>query len=319
MAKGRTRDEMPAGKKIRANGIDLHVIDAGTGIPVVLLHGFPDSSYLWRHQLPALTAAGFRVIAPDLRGFGLSDRPDEVNAYQMPHLIADVRGIMDALDVKRAHVVGHDWGAALAWAFATFEPDRVDRLAVLSVGHPSSFRRLNLRQLQKSWYMLFFQFRGIAERTLQADNWGFFRRWLGGVPDLDRYIEQLSRPGALTAALNWYRANASPEALLSVPKLPPVEAATMGIWSSGDLALTEEQMTGSADYVRGPWRYERLEGIAHWIPTQAPDQLNALLLEFLAGAAASRSSASAAPGGAHNPRQKRQSKPRAAKGSQREG
>ncbi|HET6662698.1 MAG TPA: alpha/beta fold hydrolase [Acidimicrobiales bacterium] len=248
---------------------------------VLLLHGWPDSHRLWRHQVPALTAAGFRTVAPDLRGFGASDRPDDVAAYGLAHILGDVVGVLDHLGLGRAHVVGHDWGAAVAWALAALIPDRVDHLVALSVGHPAAFRAAGLPQREKSWYMLLFQFEGIAERWLSDDDFANFRAWAQH-PDADAVIAELSRPGALTASLNWYRANLPPATLVEPAfEVPPVARPTMGVWSKDDMALIEENVTGSADHVTGGWRYERIDGAAHWIPLEAPDELTALLLDFL--------------------------------------
>jgi pimeloyl-ACP methyl ester carboxylesterase len=251
------------------------------GPPVLLLHGWPDSHRLWRHQIPALAAAGFRTIAPDLRGFGASDRPESVDAYALPHTLGDVAGVLDHLGVERTHVVGHDWGAALAWATGAFLPDRVDHLVTLSVGHPSAFRSAGLIQREKSWYVLLFQFEGVAERWLSDDGYANFRAW-SGHPDADAAVADLSRPGALTASLNWYRANLPPAALVEHGiDVPPVTVPTMGVWSSADFALVEVNMAGSGAYVSGPWRYERVDGVGHWLPLDAPAALNRLLLDFL--------------------------------------
>ena len=267
--------------RLEVNGIGLEVEDRGSGPAVLLLHGWPDSHRLWRHQVEALTAAGYRTVAPDLRGFGETDRPVDVEAYSMLDIAGDVVGLLDHLGIERAHVVGHDWGAALAWAVAAFAPDRVDHLAVLSVGHPSSFRAAGLPQREKSWYMLLFQFEGVAEQWLSMDDWANFRAWAGH-PETDRVATHLSEPGALTAALNWYRANLGPERFVLPPlEIPPVAAPTMAIWSDGDIALIEAGVTGSAEYVTGPFRYERVEGAGHWIPLDAPDVVNDLLLDFL--------------------------------------
>ena len=248
---------------------------------VLLLHGWPDSHRLWRHQVPGLTAAGFRVVAPDLRGFGASDRPEDVAAYGLAHVLGDVVGVLDQLGVDRAHVVGHDWGAAVAWAVGALVPDRVDHLVALSVGHPAAFRAAGLPQREKSWYMLLFQFEGIAERWLSDDDYANFRSW-SRHPDADAVIAELSRPGALTASLNWYRANLPPAALVEPAlEVPPVARPTMGLWSKDDLALVEENVTGSAAHVTGEWRYERIDGAGHWIPLDTPDELTALLLDFL--------------------------------------
>jgi pimeloyl-ACP methyl ester carboxylesterase len=267
---------------VDANGLHFEVVDEGTGTPVVLLHGFPDSADLWRNQLPALVDAGLRVIAPDLRGFGQSDAPADVDSYSIPNLLGDVAGIMDAVGVDRAHVVGHDWGAALAWAFASFVPDRVERLAVLSVGHPAAFADRTMEQFQKSWYMLLFQFRDVAEEFMRADDWRRFRQFLAGAVDTERYIEDLARPGRLEAALAWYRANLPPESLIAPPlPFPPIPAPTMGVWSTGDLALTEDQMVNSQAQVSGPWRYERIDGAGHWMQLDRPDEVAGLLIDFL--------------------------------------
>lgn len=266
--------------RVEVNGVGIEYQVTGQGRPVVLLHGFPDSGRLWRHQVPALAGAGFQVIVPDLRGYGRSGQPEAVEAYSMSLLAGDVMAILAELGIGRAHVVGHDWGAALAWALASFAPGTVDHLAVLSVGHPATFRR-TLEQCEKSWYMLLFQFPGIAERWLTEDDWANFRSW-GRHPDADQVIADLAANGSLTPGLNWYRANVRPESWVARPvQLPPVQAPTMGIWSTGDGALTEVQMTDSAENVAGPWRYERLDGPGHWLQLEAPDQVNALLLDFL--------------------------------------
>jgi pimeloyl-ACP methyl ester carboxylesterase len=266
--------------RVDADGVGIEYEVTGEGRPIVLLHGFPDSSRLWRHQVPVLADAGFQVIVPDLRGYGKSDKPEAVEAYSLPFLAGDVLTILGSLGIDRAHIVGHDWGAALAWGLASLAPDRVDHLVVLSVGHPSTFLRTD-EQRQKSWYMLLFQFQGLAEKWLSGDNWAGLRNW-GRHPDIDRVIADLAADDSLTPGLNWYRANAGPESWVGPPlQLPPVSAPTMGIWSTGDFALNEVQMTDSAENVTGPWRYERLDGPGHWMQLEAPDKVNALLLSFL--------------------------------------
>lgn len=250
---------------------------------MLLLHGFPDSSQLWRHQIPALTGAGLRAIAPDLRGFGESDKPEAVEDYAIARSVADMVAVLGALGVERARVVGHDWGAGLAWALAAFVPELVERLVVMSVGHPNTLREPSIEQREKAWYQLLFQFEGAAEELIRRDDWKLFRELLGGARDRERYLDDLSRPGALTAGLNWYRANARPDQELERTRpFPAVGAPTMGIWSSGDNFLLEEGMLGSGEHVTGPWRYERVEGAGHWLQLDAPDRINELLLEFLA-------------------------------------
>ena len=268
---------------IEANGLQFYVRDEGSGRPVILLHGFPDTGDLWRKQVPALVQQGFRAIVPDMRGRGRSSKPDAVSDYRLSSIVRDVTGILDALRIERAHVVGHDWGAPVAWLVAALAPERVDRLVAISVGAPGAAARPTLEAFQKGWYRLLFLFEGVAEDVIQRDDWYLFRLFLAGAQDTDAYVKTLSEPGALTPALNWYRANLPVQALFGRtggPQLPMVKADTLGIWSAGDLYLTEEAMTRSEQRVQGRWRYEQLGG-SHWVPIDQPDRLNRLLLEFL--------------------------------------
>ena len=153
------------GRFVEVNGVSLYVEEHGDGVPVLLMHGFPDSTRLWRNQVPFLVGNGFRVITPDMRGFGRSGRPQEVAAYQLQNVMADATGLLDAFGIEAAHVVGHDWGAAVAWLTATFVPVRVRRLVVISVPHPLA--PVTLRQHEMAWYQLFFQFAGVAEATVR--------------------------------------------------------------------------------------------------------------------------------------------------------
>lgn len=270
-------------RRIELDGVSLNVLEQGEGPAVLLLHGFPDSARLWRHQVPPLVESGLRVIVPDLPGYGQSDAPDEVEAYALPTILEQVVGLLEKLGVERAQVVGHDWGAAVAWGLAAFEPQRVERLVAISVGHPAGFPG-SIAQRRLSWYMLFFQFEGVAEEALQREDWRLFREAFASGGDIEQYVSDLSRPGRLTAALNWYRANISAESFAGGDQLssvPAVQCPTLGIWGTEDPALTEEQMKGSGERVDGQWRYERLEGVGHWIPVEAPDRLSELLVEFL--------------------------------------
>jgi pimeloyl-ACP methyl ester carboxylesterase len=276
--------------RIQTNGLSLNVLDEGEGDPILLLHGFPDSSRLWRYQIPSLAEAGYRVIAPDLRGFGESDKPAQVEAYTLQTLIEDVVAVLNALQVERASVVAHDLGTVLAWTLAALRPERVQRLVALTKGHPSGFR--SHLQLAKSHYLRFFQ-QPEAEDALRRDGWKLMRELGASHPDLQQVLADLDQPGALTAGMNWYRALARPKQFGhgQPASLPAVSCPVLGVWASEDAYLCEEQMLASAAYVEGPWRYERLDGVGHWIPLQVPHRLTMLLLEFLrapldAGAAA---------------------------------
>lgn len=268
-----------ASRTLRVNGLDFHVVVEGQGPDVLLIHGFPDDHEVWRHQIPALAAAGYRVIAPDMRGCGLTDAPREVSAYRIDRLVADVVGILDALGVDRVRLVAHDMGALVAWFLCYRHPERVSAYVALSVGHVSAYTRAPLVQKLMAWYMLFFQFRGLAERVIRARNWAFFHWFSRRHPEAERWTAKLARPGRLTAAVNWYRANIG----LLAPKAHPKPALPItGIWSSGDAYLCEAQMRDTANWVRGPWRYVRVDGASHWLQLDAPGVVNPLLLEALA-------------------------------------
>ena len=267
---------------IDSGGLDIHFEVYGDGRPVVLLHGFPDTGRMWHHQVDALSASGFQVIVPDLRGYGSSGKPSEVEAYSFVFQAGDVLAVLDHLGIDRAHLVGHDWGSALTWVMGALVPDRVDHLVALSVGHPMSFRAAGYPQIEKSWYMLLFQFEGIAERWLSDNSWANLRAWADH-PDVDAVIADLETNGSLTPALNWYRANIPPQALVDPPlDLPPIQAPHHGGVEHGGLRPDR----GADDrfgrvHVAGAWRYERLEGPGHWMQLEAPDEVNRLLLDFL--------------------------------------
>ncbi|HEX9697039.1 MAG TPA: alpha/beta fold hydrolase [Actinomycetota bacterium] len=269
--------------RVEANGLSFEVLDEGPKDKdaVLLLHGFPDTHAMWRHQIPALTAAGYRCIAPDLRGRGATEKPQLVEEYFAPVLLADATGLLDALKTGRVHVVGHDWGAVVAWLLASFAPERIASLTAISVGHPASWAWPSLEQRRRSWYMPFFHLPG-AERALRHDDWRLLREWTQNHPETSQYIATLTPDGALTAALNWYRANAVGGWFADPVPYPPVQAPTMGIFSSGDIHLTDDQMLASREFVAGEWRYEHIDGASHWIPLDAPDRVSELLLSHLA-------------------------------------
>lgn len=260
---------------------------------VLLLHGFPQTSWSWRHQLPALAAAGYRAVAPDQRGYSPGARPEAVDAYGVEHLVSDVLGIADELGGHRFHLVGHDWGAAVAWQLAGRYPDRLRSLTVLSVPHPQAFRRalageLGGDQAGRSSYMAFFR-SAEAEDVFLADGGDGLRRLFAatGMPDdaTDEYVRAFADRAALTGALNWYRA-ADPS---DAEGMGPVTTPTLFVWSDLDPALGPEGARATADHVEGPYRFEVFEGVGHWIQETAPDRLHPLLLDHLASASASAS------------------------------
>ncbi len=267
-----------------------HVV--GEGTPVILLHGFPENSHSWRHQLTALADAGYRAVAPDLRGYGETDAPGDVADYAFPKLVGDIVGLMAALGVDAAHLAGHDWGGSIAWALAARMPERVRSLTILNSPHPvaSAEARQLPEQQQKSWYMLLFQFVGIAEDWLLADgaaNLGAFvfdTAAPGTFSDEDRRIfrEALERPGRMSAALNYYRANIPPESWLRPPPdLPPITVPTSIIWGTGDTYLGEPLLDRSVGKVAGEVHVDRLPGVSHWVQQEAPDEVNRLMIAAL--------------------------------------
>ncbi len=263
------------------DSVTLSVWEEGEGPTVVLLHGWPDTSALWDLVAPALVARGYRVVVPDLRGCGRSSKPEDTASYAMHLLVSDVQAIIAQLGVEKVTLVGHDWGSNLAWVTAAFVPTSVDRLVALSVGHPTAFRSAGISQMVKSFYMLLFAHEGVGETFLRYNDHEAIRTWLGH-PRAEAIIEELERDGQMSAHLRWYRANIPPEAFVAKPRtLPPIEAPTLGIWSSGDKALGEAQMTNSAAYCTHGFSYVRIDDVGHWIPLDAAPQLVAALANFL--------------------------------------
>ncbi|MFN8123464.1 MAG: alpha/beta hydrolase [Thermoleophilia bacterium] len=279
-------------ERVKAGEIRLSVTTEGDGEPVILLHGFPELAYSWRHQIPALAAGGYRAIAPDLRGYGASDRPSLVEDYGIQALAGDVANLMDAMGIDRAHVVGHDWGGSLAWVTAAVRPERVRSLVILNSPHPvasAEARNEDPAQRAKSWYMLLFQFPGVAETWLSKDDFHELREMVfrNAAPgtftpeDEAVFTDAFRQDGALTAALNYYRANMPAAAWLRPPpQLPPVTVPTMIVWGEGDAYLGLGLLDRSAAKVAGPLRVERLPGVSHWVQQEAPDRVNALLLDW---------------------------------------
>jgi pimeloyl-ACP methyl ester carboxylesterase len=264
---------------VRSGDINLLVHVDGEGPTILLLHGWPDTSALWDEVALQLVEAGFRVAVPDLRGCGRSDKPRDVESYRMHHLVGDVIALIDALGDEKVTLVGHDWGAALAWIVATFRADLVERLVVLSVGHPTALYGAGITQQVKSWYMLLFQFEGAGEAFLRKNDYEALRRW-SGHPRADSVIEELEHDGQMTTHLLWYRANVAPNSfVVPPPTLPSVEVPVLGIWSSGDFALTEHQMTNSGNYCANGFRYARVEG-GHWIPIDEPTTVSREIVAF---------------------------------------
>jgi pimeloyl-ACP methyl ester carboxylesterase len=277
--------QVPVGDEV----FEARAAGPADGALVLLLHGFPQTSWSWRHQLEALGAAGYRAVAPDQRGYSPGARPAAVERYRAPRLVADVLAVADHLGGNTFHLVGHDWGAAVAWQVAGHHAARLRTLTVLSVPHPLAFGRAlagegGSDQGSRSGYMEFFRSDGAAEAFLADDAAGLRNMYaMSGLEggDVAPYVEVLTQPGAMQAALNWYRA-ADPSL---AEGLGPITMPTMFVWSTEDVALGREGAEWTAEYVEGPYRFEVLEGVSHWIAEEAPDRLSTLLLDHLRSSA----------------------------------
>ena len=263
------------------------------GEPVIMWHGFPEMGYSWRHQAAALAADGYRVIVPDLRGYGESDRPTGTDAYAFPQLVGDVVGLINALGHGYAHLAGHDWGGSLCWATSALMPDKVRSLMILNAPHPvaSAECRQVPEQQQKSWYMLLFQFEGVAEERLLKDGAANLSPFVfdtaapGTFGDDERrvFTDALMREGAMTAALEYYRANIPPGNWLKPPPdLPPVTVPTTIMWADADAYMTPLLLEHSITKVEGPLEVVMLEGVSHWAQQEAPDLVTAAMRDHLA-------------------------------------
>ena len=279
--------------QVRLGELTFPVRTAGPedGEAIILLHGFPQTSAVWMPHLARLSAAGFRAIAPDQRGYSATARPHGVDRYGLDLLVADVLGIAGSLGADRFHLVGHDWGGAIAWALAAAHPDRLRSLTSVSTPHPKALASSLYRssQLVRSWYVGFLQIPALPERLLTSKNGALLRRMLrqSGLPDaqVDEYADVMLEPGAMTAALSYYRA-LRPWSAVTVGR---ISVPTLYVWSTDDTALGPVAARATEAEVDAPYRFEVLEGASHWIPETRADELSALVLDHVRTSAASPS------------------------------
>lgn len=278
-------------RTLHANGLAFAVDEAGTGPDIALcLHGFPESRFSWRHQLEPLAAMGWHAVAPDLRGYGDSSRPRAVGAYRLDHLVADAAALFDAYGARRRLLIAHDWGAVIAWVFAMGAVRPLDGLVIMNVPHPAVFRAVLKRswaQRRRSWYILFFQIPVLPELALRARGARAVARAFAGMAVnkaafppavLRHYQANALRPGAATAMLNYYRANA--RGIAREAPSPMIETPTLMIWGEADTALGLELTEGYAPFV-ADFTLDRLPGVSHWVQQEAPDRVNARLATWL--------------------------------------
>ncbi|HEY0704220.1 MAG TPA: alpha/beta hydrolase [Candidatus Acidoferrales bacterium] len=297
--------------RVPANGITFEVATmcaaaAEPGIKpsedrlALCLHGFPEHAYSWRYQMPLLAKFGYRVWAPNLRGYGATDSPQEISAYTIDTLVADIAALIEASGAKQVLLLAHDWGGALAWILAMRRPELINRLVILNLPHPACFQRelKRARQLRKSWYMFFFQIPKLPEYLLRRNGAALIGRMFRGsthhperFPDdvIQVYRDNALRPGGLTAMLNWYRAffqrrreeqETQPGA--ARPRLPKIEIPTLFLWGNADVALDFRCTEGTENYVTN-LTFRVFPGVSHWIQQEAPEAVNAMLQAWLAG------------------------------------
>jgi pimeloyl-ACP methyl ester carboxylesterase len=264
---------------IRVDDVDLNVQVTGDGPPILLLHGFPDSMGMWREVTPLLAAAGHRVIAYDQRGYGDSSAPAGRRNYRIDRIVQDAVGVLRALDVEEpVTLVGHDWGAIISWSLAIAHPELIRRHVALTVGHPRAYRSAGLEQKRKGWYVGAFMLVGVAERIISRKDFALMRTVTPTHPDPEAYVLDMSRPGRLTAGLNWYRANVL---TIFMRRWANARVPTMGVFATGDDYLAEDQMQKSSRYVDAQWEYVRTDG-GHWLPLDQPERVAELILRWAA-------------------------------------
>jgi pimeloyl-ACP methyl ester carboxylesterase len=286
---------VPSYRTVEANGLAFEVLEAGSGDRLALcLHGFPEHAIAWEPQIPALLALGYRVWAPNQRGYGATTRPQRVSDYAMTHLIDDVAALIDASGARTVTLLGHDWGAAVAWCFAMRRARPLERLVIMNVPHPAAFAlalRTSWRQWLRSWYILFFQLPWLPEALLGLDGARPIERAMersANVPDgfppgaLATYRAQAARPGALRAMLAWYRAAPRGMSPFVDPGVPPIDVPTLMLWGEDDVALGLETTRETGRFVRD-LRFVPLPGVSHWLQTDATARVNAELAAFLGG------------------------------------
>ncbi len=268
--------------------VRLHYVEAGAGPLIVLLHGFPEFWYGWRLQVSPLATAGFRVVAPDLRGYNLSSRPAGIAPYAADKLASDVRGLIRALGAESALVVGHDWGGSAAWTLAMNHPEVVDRLAILDAAHPRALQKglRNPRQLLRSWYFFFFALPALPERVARARDWRFFRRFLRDArpaytpEEMARYVEAWSQQGTLSAMINYYRCSVKASQKEAAAAIRPISAPTLLIWGERDRYLGPGVREPDPKDVPGLERIESLPNASHWVHHDEAERVNQLLIDF---------------------------------------
>ena len=280
----------------QVGAVRLHYAECGTGDElVILLHGFPECWYSWRHQLPVL-GRRYHVVAPDLRGYNLSDKPAGVENYRIEHLVQDVVELINYFGQQKAAIVAHDWGAGVGWALAQRHPELLSKLVAMQVPPPAAWRaNFTFRQLRHSWYMFFFQLPRLPERWASANNFARIEKMFRettvkagafNAEDIAVYKQALGQPGALTAGINYYRANVFRSLFrggVATPDRGRIKVPTLFIYGEHDMAIVPETVQGLDRFIDAPYRELRIPDSGHWVQNEAIAEVNSALLEFLEG------------------------------------
>ncbi|EJG0516874.1 alpha/beta hydrolase, partial [Vibrio parahaemolyticus] len=260
----------------------IQAYEKGQGEPIVFVHGFPDSANAWRNQIDPFVNAGYRVITLDMRGYGKTSKPIEKEHYHITMLASDVKSVVDHLDIEKAHVVGHDWGAAVSWAFAGIYPEATKSLTAISVGHPFGLLSMpDIKQREMSWYFFFFQL-PMAQDLLAAEDWKLLKEWVRNHPEWNQWKEVFKESKDIIPGLNWYRNALNLESPMKPEDLGVVQAPCLGIWSEHDHYLGEKQMKDSVHFIgeNASFEFVRVNDATHWVQLDKPQEINEVVLKF---------------------------------------
>lgn len=278
---------------VKVNGIRMHYVTMGDGHLIVLLHGFPEFWYSWRHQIPTLSRQ-FKVVAPDLRGYGETEKPVKIDAYKIEKIVKDIVELVHGLGYEKATIAGHDWGGIISWSIAMMAPDVVEKLIVMNAPHPGVYSKhmtKNIKQMLRSWYVFFFLIKGLPELILGSNNYkalkssllmSSVRKEVFTDKDIETYVSSW-KSGGVSGGINYYRANLglrywSNSKVVSFPK---IRAPVRQIWAEDDVFLGKELTKNTKEFIDAPYRLHLIPNCGHWLQQEASDEVNAVMIKFL--------------------------------------
>jgi pimeloyl-ACP methyl ester carboxylesterase len=275
------------------NGIRMHYVTYGNGSLIVLLHGFPEFWYSWRNQIPILSKK-FKVVAPDMRGYGETEKPFKTDSYKIEEIVKDIVELVHGLGFEKAIIAGHDWGGIIAWSIAMMAPDVVERLIIMNAPHPGVYSKhipKNIKQVLRSWYVFFFLIKGIPESILGNSNYKMLkssilkssvRKEVFSEKDIERYVSSW-KSGGISGGINYYRANLSLRYWSKSNKVPfpKIKVPVLQIWAEDDKFLGKELTKGTQAFIDAPYRLHLISDCGHWVQQEAPDEVNETILKFL--------------------------------------